>query len=568
MNNNIPFGPRKAAAAVVAALALAGGHEMAFADERTDLEQLRATTMGLIEALVEGGVISRDKADKMLKDAEAKAKARMAANPPVVAAAPAAEIGKDGKRVVRVPYVPESMKREIREQVKQEVLAQAKEERWANPGALPEWLDRFQFEGDLRLRADTFKLDRGNTTAGGANATAGVLTRGADLAGSVAGTVPNVNTTEDFSRARLRARFGATAKISDAVSAGFRISTGNTTGPTSTNQTMGQGFNRYTLVLDRGYVALKPFEGMTVTGGRMANPFVGTDLVWADDLGFEGFAARYERNLTPAVTGFVSAGWFPLRTDNPLSTSSRDLSAVQAGVNWKSAGGSELKLAASLFQYHGITGKTEDRNRVPPVGVLAADYGTREEYPASMRQRGNTLFAVNAPGDVTQPTFWGLASEFRTFNLTANLDIAAFDPIHVVLTADYVKNLAFDRQAILQRTGRQIVDGRDTGYLGRVLVGHPVMRHSGDWNMSLTYRWLGSDAVLDAFTNSDFGMGGTNNKGYILGANYGIDKNTWLSVRWMASSLIDSMAPRLVGGVAAQTKLTADLLQIDLNAKF
>ena len=205
---------------------------------------------------------------------------------------------------------------------------------------------------------------------------------------------------------------------------------------------------------------------------------------------------------------------------------------------------------------------------MPPVGVLAADYGTRDEYPASIRQRGNTLFAVNALGDATQPTFWGLASEFRTFNLVANLDIAAFDPVHVVLTADYVKNLAFDRQAILQRTGRQVVDGRDTGYLGRILVGHPAMQHSGDWNVSLTYRWLGSDAVLDAFTNSDFGLGGTNNKGYILGANYGLDKNTWVSVRWMASSLIDSTAPKLMGGVTAQTRLTADLLQIDLNAKF
>ena len=94
------------------------------------------------------------------------------------------------------------------------------------------------------------------------------------------------------------------------------------------------------------------------------------------------------------------------------------------------------------------------------------------------------------------------------------------------------------------------------------------MARSGDWNVSLTYRWLGSDAVLDAFTNSDFGLGGTNNKGFILGGNYGIDKNTWFSARWMASDLIDSMAPRVTGSTVAPSKLSVDLLQIDLNTKF
>ena len=83
---------------------------------------------------------------KMLADAEQKARVRL------VDAAPAAEIGKDGKKVTRVTYVPEAMKKEIRDQVKQEVLAQAKSERWGEPGALPDWLDRFNFESDIRLR--------------------------------------------------------------------------------------------------------------------------------------------------------------------------------------------------------------------------------------------------------------------------------------------------------------------------------------------------------------------------------------------------------------------------------
>lgn len=564
MNKNIPLAPRKAAAAVFAVLALAGVHDMARADERADLEQLRATTMGLIEALVEGGVISRDKAEKMLKDAESKA--RMAARPPAVAAAPPVETGKGGKRVVRVPYVPEAMKQEMRGQLKQEVLAQARQERWGNPDILPSWLGRFTFEGDIRLRTETAMLDRNNTPAGALNTASG-LSRGADLVPSIAGVTPAVNTTEDFTRMRLRARLGASVRVSDSVSAGVRLSTGNTTGPTSTNQTVGQGFNRYNIVLDRGYVALEPVEGLRLSGGRIANPFHGTDLVWADDLGFEGVAATYSRRIAEGWNGFATAGWFPLRADSPLQTSGRHLAAVQLGVNWKSASGTEFRLSSGLYQYHGISGRQETTARFN-AGNPAGDYGTREEYPSSMRQRGNTLFLVNAVGDGTQPNFFGLASEFRTLNITGNLDIATFDPVRIVLTADYVKNLGFDRQSVFQRTGLRLADGKDSGYLARILVGQPVMRNQGDWNASVTYRWLGSDAVLDAFTSSDFGLGGTNNKGFVIGANYGIATNSWVSMRWMSSTLIDSMAPRVAGATAASTKLATDLLQVDFNARF
>src|SRR5450830_1073880 len=92
--------------------------------ERESLEVLRNTTRNLIEALVETGVLPRDKADKLIRDAEQKAVQTAKVNAaapvvPVVAAAPA----------VRVQYMPESVKNEIREQLRQEVLAQAKEER-------------------------------------------------------------------------------------------------------------------------------------------------------------------------------------------------------------------------------------------------------------------------------------------------------------------------------------------------------------------------------------------------------------------------------------------------------
>lgn len=569
-----PFARRALSTAL--AVALSSALPAAFADERSELEELRATTQGLIDALVEGGIITRDKADLLRRRAEEKARERMAAAP---AAAP--ETGRDGKRVVRVPYVPESTKREMREQIKQEVLAQAKEERWGNPGALPDWLDRFHFEGDLRLRAEQNILDAGNAV-GAANASFlapnGILTRGADLIGQNGnpGTRPNVSTAEDFSRLRLRARFGATMAVASGVNAGFRLSTGatssgNPASPGSPNQTLGQGFNRYSVFVDRAWISVSPLEGLTLSGGRIANPFMGSDLVWNDTLSFEGVAARYAYRFSPAFEAFATAGWFPLRDDSPLQRTSRHLTGTQAGFTWRSAGGSEFKLAAALYDFHGVAAELEADARFNAPS--ASDYATRFEYPNGVRQRGNTLFSVLAPTDFTNAPVYGLASGFRPFNLTAEVDLGMFDPVRVVLSADYVKNLAYDRVKMAERmglvAGTTLIDGGDSGFQAGILVGQRQMKNRGDWNLSMTHRRLGSDAVLDAFTASDFGLGGTNNKGFILGANYAIEKNTWVTMRWLSSRQIDSSAPRLSSAAAAtSTRLNVDTIQVDLNARF
>ena len=70
--------------------------------------------------------------------------------------------------------------------------------------------------------------------------------------------------------------------------------------------------------------------------------------------------------------------------------------------------------------------------------------------------------------------------------------------------------------------------------------------------------------MLDAFVNSDFGLGGTNNKGVILGMNYGLFPNTVFSARWMSANQIDSFAP----GSAAPARLSADTLQLEISARF
>ena len=61
----------------------------------------------------------------------------------------------------------------------------------------------------------------------------------------------------------------------------------------------------------------------------------------------------------------------------------------------------------------------------------------------------------------------------------------------------------------------------------------------------------GSDAVLDAFTDSDLGLGGTNLRGYILGFTYGLYRNSTIGVRYLAAENIDTVSETAVPGTRA-----------------
>lgn len=176
------------------------------------------------------------------------------------------------------------------------------------------------------------------------------------------------------------------------------------------------------------------------------------------------------------------------------------------------------------------------------------------------QQKGNTIFNIATSG-----YNFALASEFREFNITANLDIGFWDPVHIVFLGDYVRNLGFDLSDVELRTGLPNAGDID-GYQIGMAVGYPEIKEFGQWKAYLYYKYLGADAVVDAFTDSDFHLGGTDAKGWILGADLGLSKNFWLSARWLTANEIhgNQLGPQSgFGG-----PLAIDVIQVDLNARF
>ena len=500
------------------------------AGEREDLTQLHDTTMNLIKLLVQEGVLSKDKADTLIKQAE-----RGASNIAATTARAPENAAKAPSDVVRVPYVPQLVRDQIRDEVKRDVLAQAKTERWGDPGALPDWLSRVTWSGDLRVRAESDFFQSGNYPFV-PNYVA------INQAGNLNGANTYLNTTTDRRRWLLRARLGMNAQVSDTMKVGVRLSSGTTTSPVSTNSTLGSYENRSAVVLDQAYFDYQPAKWLQVQGGKMPNPWLSTDLVWDDDINFDGLATIFSRNVREGLRSFATVGAFPVQ-EVDISTSDKWLYAGQIGFDYHGSNAHRARLGIAYYGYKNIT------------GVVNAPGSNLTDYTAPVfAQKGNTYFNIADPSN-NQRTILGLASDYKLIDVTGIFDIANFGRTRVSFTGDYVKNIGFDKNKILQRSNL-VVANRNVGYLGRITVGVPEIKARNDWQVFSTYRYLEGDAVPDAFTDSDFHLGGTNAKGWILGANYGIERNTWLTLKWLSADEIDG------------PPLAIDVLQLDFNTKF
>ena len=546
---------RPAVLPLLVSAGLMGASTIASAQEPSAVEALHQTTLNLIKALVSSGVLPQAKADELIKGAQAASPSTM---PSSQSAAPA-----QAGNSVRVPYVPQIVKEQLRQEVKDEVVAQAKAEGWGPPKAWPEWIDRIKIEGDVRLRGQLDQFGKDNTSPDSFVLHLGNFTRAPDLMAVNSAGNATANTQADRDRLRLRMRLAVMAKVSDLASVGLRLSTGSATDRVSTNQTLGQNFNKPQLLVDRAYIKLDPTPWLSFTGGRVPNPWFSTDLVWSENLNFEGAAlsAKWPADRQGAVKPFATVGVFPIREHAP-PRSSRWLYGAQLGMDWLASERTHVKLGVAQYVYKNIEGHIDNAYEANGGGPKAP-YG-QYAYDPDLRQKGNTLFATNSPlesADVTNVK-WGLASKFKPVAITASADFAYFGPYSLMLAGEYVTNPAFDRQEIQQRTGLPLEDGSNKGYQLRAAFGSRDINTAQDWQVALAYRHLGSDAVLDAFTDSDFGLGGTNNKGYSLSVTKGLASNTSLGVRYLSTRSIDTPTAN------PDDKFSTSSFQVDLNARF
>ncbi len=407
---------------------------------------------------------------------------------------------------------------------------------------LSSWAEKVKLSGNIRLRYQNDRFGNDN----------GEFLKPDD-------PTEVMNTTEDRSRFRGRIRLDLNADLIDSreinigkITAGVRVTGGDEDDPVSTNQTFGDYFKRDPIELDLYYLQWQykpdlPIWGripkITVTGGRIPNPWFSSDLVWDEDLNLEGVAINLKTDtlLENKWSVFLTAGAFPLQ-EVELADDDKWLYGGQLGFEAEPFYGLNFKLGGAYYKYNNIVGEVNDET-LPGL----------TDYTAPLsQQKGNTLIDIDPSSEIKT----ALAADFGIIDITGMVDLGRFHPVHVILEGNYAENIGFDRKKVIERTSDPYVEKDTHAYRFSVEVGYPVIREFGDWKFSYCHKYIEADAVLDAFTDSDFHLGGTNAKGWIMALEYGIYKNVWMKGRWLTADEIDGPT------------LAIDVLQIDLNARF
>ncbi len=568
--------------------------------------------VNLLRLLEMKGSITKAESQALILQAE-----QDAANARAEAAA-AATADPLGENDMRVPYIPETVREQIRDEIKDDVLAAAKAEKWTGAGQVPDWVSRWKPFGDIRLRyeIDSYPVGNDNT---GAFPNFNAINTGAPF--DTAGTVfsPQYNVDADRQRFRLRARMGTELDLGEGFTGGLRLGTGENNSPVTTNQSLGlanqgQGgnFSKYAIWLDRAFMKWElgdvPNKELAVFFGRFDNPYFCSDVMFDEDIGFDGLALQGKYEIAPGFTPFVTGSLSPVfnndmnfSSNQPSKFKSTDkwLYAAQAGFDWQITKKVDAKLAAAYYHFQGVEGKLSD----PYLPLSASDAGNTDNTRPSFAQRGNTYMALrnivpsplNNFGTTNQYQYFGLATPFQVLAITGKLDFNNWEPCQISLKGEYLKNLAFDQEKINSRavnnrgpnpapptvevtttapdgtatttttadttpktTPTEVgpYEGGDTAWMVQLQIGKPSFQKRGDWSAFLGYRYVESDAVIDGFTDSEFAGGGTNAKGFVVGGSIALSKRVKLGVQWMSAEQI------------AGPPLKSDTFFIDISTKF
>jgi hypothetical protein len=300
--------------------------------------------------------------------------------------------------------------------------------------AAEDWASRIRFGGDFRFRHES---------------------------------IDNGLLADDRTRETIRARFGATIRVSDSIDGEIAIASGGAE-PRGASSTLGAASSRKDIGLDLAYMTWRPLEGLGVTLGKMREPYLrpGRSLFFDNELRPEGIAAAYK--AANGLFGSAYRFWLEERAEAGDST------MAGAQIGWDGAlRGAKLKFGAGYYDYQGIEG------RFP--GFAAS----------LVNEFGNTV--VGSGSDIAFLYDYDIGQVFAEATLPLG---------HVPLNlfADFARNFEADNDL-------------DTAYSLGLLIGKAS--EVGRWEAGVLTQHVEKDALFGQWTDSDFAGGVTDNDGLV-----------------------------------------------------
>ena len=417
----------------------------------------------------------------------------------------ASEIDTLLQKLVEKGILNASEAQEIRTETNEEIAKTEKQKqedyKTLSKDSLPDWVKNTKLKGDFRLRYEWDK-DKGQ---------------------------------QDNSRARIRARVGIESQVNNKLKMAVGIATGTPNDPRSRNITLGSDANSSyyntpgspkTIVLDYAYAQYAPFDGLTLSAGKIQNslwrPF---DVFWKGDITPDGAGLNYTYKLNPKVDIFMNDLVYAMKNDTRTNKQVA-LAAFQPGVNIAVDNKTNLKTAVTYNQFFNMKGANAFSNAGTRTNSGVSGSGTNAT--------GKYLYNYNSIQPAAELSF-----KQPFFGLLP----------YAAIFGEYMYNVSLPSEA----TGAG-------GYQAGVKFGSENITDWGQWRTQLIYSKLGRDCWPDIFTDSDRYGGKTNSKAYEAVFSYGLGKNTWLDIDYYYSESLTQNA--------ATGRTPEHVLQVDWNMKF
>ena len=270
-------------------------------------------------------------------------------------------------------------------------------------------------------------------------------------------------------RFRFRLRLRVDTEVNDDIYFQLRVASGDPGTPVSTNQTFKGFFLPKPVALDRAFVTYNPgaASALTLGAGKFGFPVARTQMVWDDDLNWEG--------------GYQQVAW----QAGPVAIR---LVAVQTAIT-------EVPAGADAFMAAGY-GQLSVQFGAHAFEFSVADYGFGQVDQVAIGTATGPLKSINtnrverdALGNVT-----GFVSDFNLVDVIAQVTLATARPDYPLrLLADWVANT-------------RAVGGAETGIWVEAQYGRATRPTT--YAVVYTFARLEQDAVLSPFIFSD--MPGSN----------------------------------------------------------
>lgn len=404
-------------------------------------------------------------------------------------------------------------------------------------------------------------------------------------------STPGDNTQRN--RFRYRLRLGLRGTLVDDWFFGLRLET--STNPRSTNITFGDDssvngpFSKDSdrISVGQAYFGYRGVRDLTLTVGRMQNPFVTTSMTWDGDINPEGLAEQWKHTFNLSFGGGGSSA--------AVESMSKDGKTVSTAGESTPPHSMSIDVFANLAQFVYDDSNPENTVGPAPDGVpnedaflLGWQIGAKINFTKTVYlQLAPTLYNYTSNGDsfnkhfagdptfeVTDPTT-GLVTAV-TPNQTGINSLLVFDlpaefgwtfhEIPMRIFGDFAINFDGDERA--NAAGHP--DKADQRYAYQIGLGVGKIKAKRDWQLSAFYQHVDQFALDPNLVDSDIFDSRVNMEGFVVQGGYALSDAITFNLTYGYGEQADGDLG--TGGVGDAFSLNPlrkySIFQADLSMKF